>query len=66
MLELKGLLRSNYSSNEEYNELCISWRIADFRSSISSTHDINDTLFTISFLKIIAASDNRYRNTMHI
>lgn len=58
-----GLLRTNYSSNEEYNAAVIAWRTADFRTGISTYYDVNDCLFTMAFLKIIAASDNRCKNT---
>jgi hypothetical protein len=38
-------------------------RIAAFRNGISQYMNVNDTLFLMQFLKFIAASDNRAKNT---
>ena len=38
-------------------------RISAFRSGISQYINVNDTLFLMQFLKFIAASDNRAKNT---
>lgn len=38
-------------------------RIAAFRNGISQYINVNDTLFLMQFLKFIAASDNRAKNT---
>lgn len=58
-----GLLRSNYASDAEYQEAVISWRKTDFKNRISTYYNVNDVLFSMAFLKFIAASDNWCKNT---
>ena len=58
-----GLLRSNYASDAEYQEAVIAWRKTDFKNRISTYYNVNDVLFSMAFLKFIAASDNWCKNT---
>ena len=41
----------------------IDWRVADFKQKVSIYYDVNDVLFSMAFLKMIAGSDNRAKNT---
>ena len=45
--------------NKKFKE----WRINDFRDYIGEYYDVNDVLFSMGFLKLIAATDNRCKNT---
>lgn len=41
----------------------IDWRVADFKQKVNIYYDVNDVLFSMAFLKMIAGSDNRAKNT---
>ena len=41
----------------------IDWRVSDFKQKVSIYYDVNDVLFSMAFLKMIAGSDNRAKNT---
>ena len=58
-----GLLRTNYSSDVEYNAAVISWRVNDFKNRISTYYNVNDVLYSMAILKMVAASDNWCKNT---
>ena len=58
-----GLLRTNYSSDADYNAAVISWRVTDFKNRISTYYNVNDVLYSMAILKAIAASDNWCKNT---
>lgn len=45
------------------NQAFIDWRIADFKAKVSNYYKVNDVLYTMAFLKMVAASDNRCKNT---
>lgn len=45
------------------NQLFINARAAMFRANMENYWDLTDTLFTMQFCKLIAASDNRCKNT---
>ena len=45
------------------NESFKTWRRNDFKLYLSNYYNVNDVLFSIAFLKLIAASDNRCKNT---
>ena len=45
------------------NAAFIQWRINDFKSKISTYYNVDDVLYSMAFLKLIAASDNRCKNT---
>lgn len=45
------------------NAAFIEWRKNDFRTHIGDYYNINDVLYSMAFLKMIAASDNRCKNT---
>lgn len=44
------------------NNAFIAWRLADFKSKIGLYYNVSDVLFSMAFLKLIAASDNRCKN----
>ena len=50
-------------SYEVDNANFIAWRVADFKSKIGIYYNVNDVLFSMAFLKMIAGSDNRAKNT---
>jgi hypothetical protein len=58
-----GLNRNSYNSDAEFNAAVIAWRVSDFRSKISVYYNVDDVIYSISILKLIAASDNRCKNT---
>ena len=58
-----GLLRTNYSSDAEYNAAVISWRVNDFKNRISTYYNVNDVIYSMVFLKLVGASDNWCKNT---
>lgn len=58
-----GLLRTNYSSDADYNAAVISWRVNDFKNRIGTYYNVNDVLYSMAILKAIAASDNWCKNT---
>lgn len=58
-----GLSRSSYNTDAEFNNAVIRWRVADFKNRVSTYYNINDVLYSMSVLKLIAASDNRCKNT---
>jgi hypothetical protein len=39
------------------------WRIQDFKNNVANYYNVNDTLYTMTFCKMVAASDNRCKNT---
>ena len=45
------------------NTAFINWRVADFKAKISNYYNVNDVLYCMAFLKMIAAADNRCKNT---
>jgi len=45
------------------NELFKTWRKNDFKNHIAEYYNITDVLFSMALLKMIAASDNRCKNT---
>lgn len=45
------------------NELFKTWRKNDFKAHIAEYYNITDVLFSMALLKMIAASDNRCKNT---
>ena len=45
------------------NTAFINWRVADFKAKISNYYNVNDVLFCMAFLKMVAAADNRCKNT---
>ena len=45
------------------NESFKTWRLNDFKTKIGIYYNVNDVLFSMAFLKLIAASDNRCKNT---
>ena len=45
------------------NAAFISWRKNDFKAKIGDYYNVNDTLFNMAFVKLIAASDNWCKNT---
>lgn len=45
------------------NAAFINWRKTDFKARVSNYYNVNDVLYTMAFLKLIAASDNRCKNT---
>ena len=58
-----GLQRANYTSDADYTTAVINWRIADFKNKISIYYNVNDVLYSMAILKLIAASDNWCKNT---
>lgn len=58
-----GLLRANFSSDADYTTAVINWRVNDFKSKISIYYNVNDVLYSMVILKLIAASDNWCKNT---
>lgn len=49
--------------NDADNTAFINWRVADFKAKISNYYNVNDVLYCMAFLKMIAAADNRCKNT---
>lgn len=45
------------------NTAFINWRVADFKAKISNYYNVNDVLYCMAFLKMVAAADNRCKNT---
>lgn len=45
------------------NTAFINWRVSDFKAKISNYYNVNDVLYCMAFLKMIAAADNRCKNT---
>ena len=45
------------------NTAFINWRVSDFKAKISNYYNVNDVLYCMTFLKMIAAADNRCKNT---
>lgn len=45
------------------NTAFINWRVADFKVKISNYYNVNDVLYCMAFLKMVAAADNRCKNT---
>ena len=41
----------------------IAWRKRDFKDNVSKYYNVNDTLFNMAFIKLVAASDNWCKNT---
>lgn len=58
-----GLLRANFSSDADYTTAIINWRVNDFKSKVSIYYNVNDVLYSMVILKLIAASDNWCKNT---
>lgn len=58
-----GLTRNSYSSDAEFTEAVISWRKTDFKNRIGTYYNTTDVLYSLAFLKLIAASDNWCKNT---
>ena len=58
-----GLSRSGYSSDAEFTDAVISWRKTDFKNRIGTYYNTTDVLYSMAFLKLIAASDNWCKNT---
>lgn len=58
-----GLQRSSYSSDADYQVAVIEWRKTDFKNRVSTYYNVNDVLYSMAFLKFIAASDNWCKNT---
>ena len=50
-------------TDEEKNTAFKNWRANHFKSNISTYYETSDTLFTMAFCKLIAATDNRAKNT---
>ena len=50
-------------NSETDNQAFIEWRISDFKNRVSVYYNVNDVLFSVAFLKMVAASDNRCKNT---
>lgn len=49
--------------NDADNTAFINWRVSDFKAKISNYYNVNDVLYCMAFLKMIAAADNRCKNT---
>ena len=49
--------------NDTDNTAFINWRVSDFKAKISNYYNVNDVLYCMAFLKMIAAADNRCKNT---
>lgn len=47
---------------EDTNTAFINWRIADFRANMGTYYNLSDTMYSMMFCKMIAASDNRAKN----
>lgn len=45
------------------NTAFINWRVSDFKAKISNYYNVNDVLYCMAFLKMVAAADNRCKNT---
>ena len=58
-----GLSRNSYSSDAEFTDAVISWRKTDFKNRIGTYYNTTDVLYSMAFLKLIAASDNWCKNT---
>ena len=56
-----GITPSGNSTTD--NASFIAWRIQDFKAKVGNYYNVNDVLFTMAFLKLIAASDNWCKNT---
>ena len=50
-------------NNNEDNAAFIQWRINNFKTKIGLYYNVDDVLYSMAFLKLIAASDNRCKNT---
>lgn len=62
IFEQTGISRGS-DSDSVLNEKFKKWRADDFKNRLSLYYNVSDTLFTIAFLKLIAGSDNRCKNT---
>lgn len=64
VLNIKTQTSITPSNNKETdNTAFINWRKADFKAKIANYYNVNDVLYCMAFLKLIAASDNRCKNT---
>ena len=61
LVEQTGIALSGDSSAD--NNAFIDWRVADFKTNISRYYNVNDTLYNMAFIRMIAASDNWCKNT---
>jgi len=50
-------------NNDEINNYFITERINHFKNNIQNYYDIDDVTYSIAFLKLIGATDNRCKNT---
>ena len=62
IFEQTGISRGS-DSDSVLNEKFKKWRADDFKNRLSLYYNVSDTLYTIAFLKLIAGSDNRCKNT---
>lgn len=56
-----GITPTGNSTTDNAN--FIAWRISDFKTRVGNYYNVNDVLFSMAFLKLIAASDNWCKNT---
>lgn len=55
-----GITPSGDSSVD--NAAIIAWRTRDFKNNVSLYYNVNDVVYSMAFLKMVAASDNRCKN----
>ena len=53
---------SNTGNNEADTKACINWRANHFKANANLYFEVDDTLFSMCFVKMIAASDNWCKN----
>lgn len=56
-----GISPTGNSSTD--NAAFIQWRVNDFKNKLNLYYNVNDVLYSMAFLKLIAASDNWCKNT---
>lgn len=59
----QGEVSANDGSWNVVNDLFIGWRREDFKANVAQYYDVNDALFTMMFLRLVGATDNRGKNT---
>jgi len=60
--QTEGTITST-GNNDNDNNAIIKWRIDDFKNKVGDYYNIDDVLFSMSFLKLIGATDNHCKNT---